>query len=251
MRRPRTLGAKVREMLQVAGPAMVPTQVWPETAKSLLGAPSVRAVMEPTVTTSPAGTEKTRVVTPEMLPRFTPPRSTGPPGESDCAEAEVRPTSASRTDRMSRTSRRGRKGVRVLWSSPLPAIWTGSPYWRERAPLGVCIPILHPAAREPVLRGATVGRGVALEELAPERALPKKLSGKLMARRMMRCSWGPWALRFARGGQFSSTTAVIPSPEGGWCGRTKAAVTNARQCYACGQTQVLLRFSRAQAGARQ
>jgi hypothetical protein len=64
--------------------------------------------MELTVTTSPAGTEKTRVVTPEVLPTGMPPKSTGPPGERDCAEtAEGSPTSASRT------SSRKRSGVRV------------------------------------------------------------------------------------------------------------------------------------------
>src|SRR6185437_2604223 len=195
------------------GPAMVPTQVWPETAKSLLGEPSVRAVIEPTVTTSPAGTEKTRVVTPEVLPTATPPKSTGPPGESDCAEADASPASARKAERMSRTSSRGRRGLRAVWSSPQPASrpgtpacapqpasWPGTPAWRERAPLGVCIPILHPAARELVLRDGTVGRGVAPEEFARERALPKKLSEKLAAPGMMCCSVGPWALSFARGG---------------------------------------------------
>src|ERR1700744_5883421 len=116
--------------------------------------------MDPTVTTSPAGTEKTRVVTPEVAPTGTPPKSTGPPGESDCAEAaEANPASARRT------SHRERQGVRVQRS------------WRERAPLGVYIPILHPAAREPVLRGATVGHGVAPEELAPGRCSSKKTLG--------------------------------------------------------------------------
>src|ERR1700753_1274816 len=107
-RRPRTAGVKVMEMLHVAGPAMVPTQVWLETAKSLLGEPSVRAVMELTVTTSPAGTEKTRVVTPEVVVTGTPPKSTGPPGERDWAEAaEANPVSARRT------SNRELQGVRV------------------------------------------------------------------------------------------------------------------------------------------
>src|SRR6185437_8640739 len=118
----------------------------------------------------------------------------------DCAEADASPASARKAERMSRTSSRGRRGLRAIWSSPQPASWPGTPAWRERAPLGVCIPILHPAARELVLRDATVGRGVAPEEFARERALPKKLSEKLAAPGMMCCSVGPWALSFARGG---------------------------------------------------
>ena len=185
-RSPRTLGAKVMVILQVAGPAMVPTQVWLETAKSLLRAPSVMGVMEPTVTTSPAGTEKTSVVGLEVLPTAMPPKSTGPPGESDCAEAEASPAKCKQEKQP-----RKAKACGCVDLCPQPASRPGTPLWRERAPLGVCIPILHPAAREPVLRDATVGRGVAPEELASERALPKKLSGKLAAPRMMRCFVGP------------------------------------------------------------
>jgi hypothetical protein len=90
---------KVTEIVQAVDAGRVPMQVCVEAAKSLPETPRVSAMIGPTVTEGlPAGTKKVRVVTLDVLPTFMPPKSTGPPGERDWAEAaEENPAKARRT----------------------------------------------------------------------------------------------------------------------------------------------------------